>query len=97
MLYYNRPLAPGEVSALFAETLTINSKAALLVDKTTQTEKTEKGDKTTVTTTYVYDKASFEIVVTVDAVQQHNAEAAIASAWGCQVRIAEDGTLTLMQ
>lgn len=100
VLYYNRPLGgdnPNDprVSVPFADTLTISPDAALYVDKTVETQTTTDGSKTVVTTTYVYENATFQIKVTVDAVQQHNAEDAIFSAWGRQVNIASDGTLSL--
>ena len=40
-------------------------------------------------------KAAFEIEAEVDAVQTHNAEDAIKSAWGVDVSVSEDGALSL--
>ena len=48
-----------------------------------QTSQTDDNGLTTITTTYEYDGASFVLEATVDAVQTHNAEDAIKSAWGC--------------
>ena len=51
-------------------------------------------DGKTITTSYDYDGWQFCIEATVDAVQDHNAEDAIKSAWGRDVTIS-DGTLQL--
>lgn len=45
--------------------------------------------------TYSYQGCSFKIDVEVDAVQTHNAEDAILSAWGRDVTANSDGSLTL--
>ena len=47
-----------------------------------------------ITTTYDYDGARFCLEATVDAVQEHNAEDAIWSAWGRRVTV-HNGTLSL--
>lgn len=91
MLYYGRVLKSGEDGAgettpLFADTLTIAGRTAQIVK-----QETVDG---AVKTTYAYDGARFCIEVRVDAVQEHNAEAAIWSAWGRKVTI-NDGNLTL--
>ena len=52
------------------------------------------GGYTTITTIYEYDGARFCVEAKVDAVQEHNAQDAIWSAWGRRVNIAEDGTLS---
>lgn len=89
VLYYTLPLAPGETAPLFADALTISPDAAVTV------ERQEQGS--TVTYTYLYDDASFQLEVTVDAVQDHNAENAIWSVWGRRVTIAPgDGRLNLV-
>lgn len=87
VLYYSRPLAPGQTTPLFADILNISADAALTVEQTTE------GGVTT--TTYVYDNASFQLDVQVDAVQEHNAADAIYSAWGRRVTIAANGDLSL--
>lgn len=95
VLYYNKLLyAQGggrSETAPFAENLVINDSITEKV-----TEKTEKnGSYTTITTTYDYDGAAFRIEVQVDAVQEHNAEDAVWSAWGRRVRV-HDGSLSLI-
>lgn len=73
VLYYTSPIAPGESTAPFADGVTINGDVIKYV--------TQEGD-TNITTTYDYEDLSFVIEVEVDAVQDHNYEAAMLSAWG---------------
>ena len=47
----------------------------------------ENGGYTTIKTVYAYDGVEFVVEVEVDAVQDHNAEDAILSAWGRRVKI----------
>jgi hypothetical protein len=61
--------------------------------KVTQSTTTEDG-YTTITTVYDYDGYRFNVEAKVDAVQEHNAEDAIWSAWGRQVSVT-DGSLSL--
>ena len=95
VLYYNKLLcAQGEGQSetpLFADTLTIDGSIAKKVSQ--ETNKT--GNYTTIVTTYDYDGISFQIEVEVDAVQEHNAEDAIWSAWGKRVAF-HDGVLSLV-
>ena len=91
MLYYGRVLkcgedGAGETTSLFADTLTIQGRTAQVVK-----QETVDG---IVKTIYAYDGARFCIEVRVDAVQEHNAEDAIWSAWGRRVTV-NDGILTL--
>lgn len=91
MLYYSRVLncgegGAGETTPLFADTLTIAGETAQIVR-----QETVDG---ILKTTYAYDGARFCIEVRVDAVQEHNAEDAIWSAWGRKVTV-KDGILTL--
>ncbi len=90
VLYYNRVLGPGETTPLFADTLAIKEEVAARV---TQTE-TKRDGGTVITTMYDYDGYQFCVEAKVDAVQEHNAEDAIYSAWGRLVSVS-DGTLSL--
>lgn len=94
VLYYNKLLTAGSETPLFADKLTIDGQVALKVSETR--EDSYSGDKkyTTITTVYEYDGAQFCIEAKVDAVQEHNAEDAIWSAWGRRVTIS-DGVLSL--
>lgn len=92
VLYYTTPLAPGEAAKPFADTLRIDNSVA---ERMTQTSVTDENGYTTITTTYDYDGVTFNVEAQVDAVQTHNAEDAIKSAWGVDAQISEDGTLSL--
>lgn len=90
VFYYHHILKSGEESELFADTIRIAPEVVKEVE--TQTSKKDDG---TIVTTYIYDDYKFEIYAEVDAVQTHNAKDAILSAWGVDVMINEDKTLSL--
>lgn len=90
VLYYNRLLNSGDVTPALTDTLTIDDSLAVNV---TQTKEVSDG-YTTITTVYDYNGVKFCIEAEVDAVQEHNAEAAIWSAWGRKVTV-NDNTLSL--
>lgn len=90
VLYYTKLLQAGESTSLLADGLSIDG---IIATKVTQTEEKD-GIYTTVTTVYDYDGVQFCIEARADAVQEHNAEAAILSAWGRKVTVADD-TLSL--
>lgn len=95
VLYYTR-LLPGMLNAeneeaamtpLFSDTIRINGNIASHVSTVTN----EAG---ITVSTYDYNGYQFVLEATVDAVQNHNAEDAILSAWGKQVTIS-NSTLSL--
>lgn len=98
VLYYTKVL-PGptgegnnrvySTTSDFAKSLTINQE----ITKRVTEEVTKDGEFTTIKSTYDYDGKQFHIEVQVDAVQDHNAEDAILSAWGKDVTIS-NGTLS---
>jgi hypothetical protein len=90
VLYYNKVLGSGETTPLFADMLSIDDSLPVRVTQTTETS----GGYTTITTVYDYDGVQFCIEAEVDAVQEHNAEDAIWSAWGRRVNVS-DGVLSL--
>ena len=92
VLYYSKPLAGGEEAPIFADTIKIDGAVASKASK--ETVKSENG-YTTVTTTYRYDGVTFNLEARVDAVQTHNAKDAVKSAWGVDVNVSSDGTLSL--
>ena len=100
VLYYDSILeaaeedGTGHMTEPFSDTLTIDGSIA---SKVTEYSKTDEEGRTTVYTVYDYDGASFVVEAEVDAVQTHNAEDAIRSAWGVEVQVSEDGTLSLRQ
>ncbi len=88
ILYYNRVLETGETSPAFAGRLKIDQSVTAKVTQTT--EKTANGSKIITN----YDGVQFCIEATVDAVQEHNVEDAVWSAWGRKVTV-NDGILSL--
>lgn len=97
VLYYDSPLpAAGEgvfhETESFVDSVTIKSD---VLTKVTEERSTDANGWITVRTVYDYDGASFVVEAEVDAVQTHNAQSAIKSAWGVDVEVAADGTLRL--
>lgn len=87
VLYYTKPIASGAETPSFNETLSIDPEVMKVFSQT------RTGNQ--ITTSYAYDGYSFNLEVEADAVQTHNAQDAIKSAWGVDVNIAQDGTLSL--
>lgn len=90
VLYYSRLLNSQNETSLFADKLTIDGSVADRVRETRETS----GRYTTITTVYEYDGMQFCVEAKVDAVQEHNAQDAIWSAWGRRVVI-DNGVLRL--
>ena len=80
-IYYYIGILPvdAETAPLF-DTLWIDSSVAKKADVKVETV----GDKTVTTYTYAYNGYGFVVQAEADAVQTHNAPAAIRSAWGLQ-------------
>lgn len=91
VLYYSKLLREGETTSLFADSIKVDKMVA---SKVTETIVKEDGNKKTIKTTYDYDGMQFCVEAKVDAVQNHNAEDAIWSAWGRRVTVNND-TLSL--
>lgn len=91
VLYYSKLLNKDKATPLFADSLTIDGMVAT---KVTQQSSTNEKGLTTITTTYDYDGTQFCVEAKVDAVQEHNAQDAIWSAWGQKV-IVDNGNLSL--
>lgn len=88
VFYYSKVLRVNEFTSDLTDKLTINGEVA---DKAT-IEESPGGDHIKVT--YDYDGVEFAIEAVVDAVQTHNAEDAIWSAWGRRVSV-NNGRLKL--
>lgn len=95
VLYYSKLLESGQETAPFTKSLTVDNAIVTEVSQKTETIDKEGKTYTKVTTTYSYNGAQFCVEAVVDAVQEHNAEDAILSAWGREVSIGPDGTLSL--
>ena len=92
ILYYTEILSVGETTPALSDMIRIDPTVADKVEETTSTD--ENGYKT-ITFTYAYDGYTFELGAEVQAVQTHNAQDAIKSAWGVDVGVAADGTISL--
>lgn len=92
ILYYTQQVGAGETTPALSNTVRIDPAVANKVEESVATD--ENGYRT-ITYTYAYDGYTFELEAEVNAVQTHNAEDAIKSAWGTDVTVAEDGTLSL--
>ncbi|MBE6009930.1 MAG: hypothetical protein E7236_04700 [Lachnospiraceae bacterium] len=88
-LYSINPVAAGDALTAVEE-MGVDSQIAKMVKQTY----TKEGKTTTITTTYKYDGFYIGLDVDVDAVQTHNAEDAILSAWGVNAAGADSGTIT---
>jgi hypothetical protein len=95
VLYYTKVLAVGESTPSLSDTLRIDPAIGTKVVETIETEVVGGKTYQTVTYVYEYDGYTFHLEAEVDAVQTHNAEAAIKSAWGIGVNVSEDGSLSL--
>lgn len=78
VLYYQNVLGSGATSPAFSDTLTVKGG---ITNAVTVTQTESNGVRTT-TYTYAYDGIGFVLDVEVDAVQTHNADPAMRSAWG---------------
>lgn len=80
VLYYNSILGVGEASAPFSDTLEIQDEG--IEAEVSRETSTDENGNTVITTKYDYDGLEFVLRVDVDAVQTHNSEDAMMSAWG---------------
>lgn len=96
VLYYGSLLGKGETTKPFTDTLTVYVDKNMVNKVTQTTTESQNGDTkyTKYVTTYDYDGYKFVVEVTVDAVQDHNAQDAALSAWGREVTV-NNGKLTL--
>ena len=89
VLYYTKALPVGETTPALSDTIRVNESIAQDV--------TKKVDENTIRYTYKYDGYSFHVDAEVDAVQTHNAQEAIKSAWGVDVSVNDDETVMSLQ
>ena len=94
VLYYTKILPAQADSPALSDTLKINGD----IVKEAAESVTEDGEGyKTITTRYAYEGYQFNLTAEVDAVQTHNAQDAIKSAWGVDVNVAADGSISLRQ
>lgn len=92
ILYYTKALPVGESTSDLCSSLRISPD--ILSEVTEEiTDQTSEG--MVIKTSYKYDGYWMNLEAEVDAVQAHNAEKAIKSAWGVDVVIGADGSLRL--
>ena len=89
VLYYTKALPVGESTTALSDTIRVNEAIAQDVTKTVEGN--------TIRYTYKYDGYSFHVNAEVDAVQTHNAQEAIKSAWGVDVSVNDDETVMSLQ
>ncbi len=89
VLYYTKALPAGASSSALSDTLMIDSSVLERVKTSVST--TDNGK--VITLNYDFDGVRFALEAEVDAVQTHNAQDAIKSAWGVDATVDEDGTL----
>lgn len=92
VLYWPGILKAGATTAALSDTLTIDPSIG---NKVTKETVTDEAGVTTTTTSFKYNGVKFRLQVEVDAVQTHNAAEAIKSAWGVDVSVADDGSISL--
>ena len=95
VLYYTGILPVGAMTPAFTDTLRIDPAIATKIVETVDTDVVGGKEYKTITYVYEYDGYTFTVEAEVDAVQTHNAEAAIKSAWGIEVAVSADGNLSL--
>ena len=84
VFYYTEALAPGTVTGFLSDSIRIDPAIAKDVTVVTQDDGTTRYE-------YTYNGYKFCLEAEVDAVQMHNAEDAIKSAWGVDVTVSDDG------
>jgi len=96
VLYYGSVLPAGKTTSPFADYLVIDPAIQYMGKKTDTSVKTVDNKKITeYTATYDFDGMSFVIEAEVDAVQTHNAQKAVNSAWGNGVVTISGDSLTV--
>ncbi|MCR2047708.1 hypothetical protein NSB25_10490 [Acetatifactor muris] len=92
VLYYTKPLASQADTPALCEAVRISNDIYREVREEI-VEETAEGK--TIRTVYLHDGYYMSVEAEVDAVQTHNAEEAIKSAWGVDVTVEADGTLNI--
>lgn len=87
VLYYTKVLPSGGRTPAFCSSLSLDPSIGNKV--------AVSREGNTIRTAYAYDGYQFHLRAEVDAVQNHNAAEAIKSAWGVNVSVSDDGTLSL--
>ena len=92
VLYYTKPLVSGESTPAFCDAVRIDPAIGA---KVIRQERIDAEGNRVITTTCAYNGYQFRLDAEVDAVQTHSAVDAVKSAWGVDVSVAEDGSLSI--
>lgn len=92
VLYYTGIVPAGQSTPAFSDRIKIKSDIGSQVKQEVSTD--GNGNKI-IKHVYKYDGYQFNLEAEVNAVQTHNAEEAIKSAWGVDVNVSPNGTLSL--
>lgn len=95
VLYYTEILPAGVTTPAFTDTLRIDPAVASKMTETVEVEVKDGKEYKTIRYEYEYDGYIFDVEVEADAVQTHNAVDAIKSAWGIDVILNSDGSISL--
>ncbi len=91
VLYYTKVLPVGGSTPALCDSLSVSPEIFSAVTETV----TETGEGKRIAMAYQYDGYWMSLEAEADAVQTHNAAEAIKSAWGVDVDVSEDGSLSL--
>lgn len=89
VLYYTQALPAGADTPELSDTVRIDDEIAKMVSKVV--------DGNTIRYVYDYNGYTFNLDAEVNAVQTHNAQEAIKSAWGVDVNVSDDETSISIQ
>lgn len=90
VMYYKKVLLAGKTTTNLTDYIRIDDS---ILWKAEEKNITEKNGYATIMMDYTYDGINFAIDIEADAVQTHNAEEAIQSAWGRDVTIDSNGNI----
>lgn len=92
VLYYTKVLPSQAATPALCDAVRISNE---IYSQAEEEIVEESAEGKTVRTSYRYDSCYMSVEAEVDAVQSHNAADAIKSAWGVDVTVGGDGTLSL--
>lgn len=93
VLYYTKPLEPDQRTTALSEDIMMAANVPEQISQ--RTVKSDENGKT-IAVEYAYDGVRMYVEADVYAVQAHNAELSIRSAWGKAVSLSGDGSVTFL-
>ncbi len=88
--YYSKPLGAGKTAPALTDTIRIDNEVLVSLQEATSADGGGTGG-----TAYQYDGVTFSVEAEADAVQTHSGADAIKSAWGVDVSVGADGSISL--